>query len=51
MVAVHVSDEKGNQISGASILIQQLSKDFPFGSAIAKTIIGNSAYQVNYLLN
>ncbi|KAH7663194.1 Endo-1,4-beta-xylanase protein [Dioscorea alata] len=45
MVAVHVSDDKGNQISGASILIQQLSKDFPFGSAIAKTIIGNSAYQ------
>ncbi|KAJ0969958.1 hypothetical protein J5N97_022835 [Dioscorea zingiberensis] len=45
MVAIHVSDEQGNQISGATILVQQLSKDFLFGSAIAKTIIGNSAYQ------
>lgn len=49
MATIHVSDRKGNRIKGASILVQQHSKDFPFGSAIANTILGNSVYQVNYL--
>ncbi|KAG1354111.1 putative endo-1,4-beta-xylanase 5-like [Cocos nucifera] len=44
-VTVHVSDSQGNHIVGASVTAQQLSKDFPFGSAIAKTILGNAAYQ------
>ncbi|OAY65871.1 putative endo-1,4-beta-xylanase C [Ananas comosus] len=42
---VHVSDTEGNRISGATVSIQQLAKDFPFGSAIAKTILGNKPYQ------
>ncbi|XP_008788407.2 endo-1,4-beta-xylanase 5 [Phoenix dactylifera] len=45
VATVHVSDSQGNHITGASVTAQQLSKDFPFGSAIAKTILGNTAYQ------
>ncbi|RRT40420.1 hypothetical protein B296_00046161 [Ensete ventricosum] len=45
-VTIHVSDEQGNLVSGASVSIQQLSRDFPFGSAIANTILGNKQYQV-----
>ncbi|WOL05936.1 hypothetical protein Cni_G14667 [Canna indica] len=45
-VTVHVSDKQaGNQISGASVSIQQSSIEFPFGSAIANTILGNKQYQ------
>ncbi|KAK9165153.1 hypothetical protein Scep_000344 [Stephania cephalantha] len=44
-VTIHVSDTKGNRIQGAQISVHQVSKDFPFGSAIAKTILGNSPYQ------
>ncbi|PKU67364.1 endo-1,4-beta-xylanase 5-like [Dendrobium catenatum] len=44
-VAIHVSDAEGNRVGGASVSAQQISKDFPFGSAIAKTILGNSKYQ------
>lgn len=50
-VTVHVSDSQGNHIVGASVTAQQLSKDFPFGSAIAKTILGNPAYQVLLVLS
>ncbi|KAK1261636.1 hypothetical protein QJS04_geneDACA001174 [Acorus gramineus] len=42
---IHVLDEKGSQIAGAPITVKQVSKGFPFGSAIAKTILGNSDYQ------
>ncbi|XP_039138828.1 endo-1,4-beta-xylanase 5-like [Dioscorea cayenensis subsp. rotundata] len=49
MATIHVSDRKGNRIKGASILVQQHSKDFPFGSAIANTILGNSVYQKWYI--
>ncbi|CAN1771228.1 Endo-1,4-beta-xylanase 5-like [Linum perenne] len=48
-VTVHVSDSEGNTLQGASIKVQQLSKDFPFGSAISKTILDNQAYQKWYL--
>ncbi|CAN0846050.1 Endo-1,4-beta-xylanase 5, partial [Linum grandiflorum] len=48
-VTVHVSDSTGNRLKGASIKLQQLSKDFPFGSAISKTILGNQPYQKWYL--
>ncbi|PON57774.1 1,4-alpha-glucan-branching enzyme [Parasponia andersonii] len=44
-VTVHVSNEHGERIQGATISIEQVSKDFPLGSAIAKTILGNSPYQ------
>ncbi|KAF5443802.1 hypothetical protein F2P56_036329 [Juglans regia] len=44
-VTVHVSDEHGERLQGAAINIEQVSKDFPFGSAIAKTILGNLPYQ------
>lgn len=44
-VTVHVSDGHGDKLQGAEILVEQVSKDFPFGSAIAKTILGNIPYQ------
>ncbi|CAA3026062.1 NUCLEAR FUSION DEFECTIVE 4-like [Olea europaea subsp. europaea] len=44
-VIIHVSDRNGAKLQGAEITVEQVSKDFPFGSAIAKTIIGNSHYQ------
>ncbi|XP_040944912.1 endo-1,4-beta-xylanase 5 [Gossypium hirsutum] len=44
-VTIHVSDQQGNRLQGAVITINQVSKDFPFGSAIAHTILGNLPYQ------
>ncbi|GMN48706.1 hypothetical protein TIFTF001_017874 [Ficus carica] len=44
-VTVHVSNVQGERLQGAAVTIEQLSKDFPFGSAIAKTILGNLPYQ------
>ncbi|CAL9044421.1 unnamed protein product [Musa banksii] len=44
-VTIHVSDEQGNLIGGASVSIRQSSRDFPLGSAIANTILGNKQYQ------
>ncbi|XP_073045968.1 endo-1,4-beta-xylanase 5-like isoform X2 [Primulina eburnea] len=44
-VTIHVSDKQGIKLQGATVRTEQISKDFPFGSAIAKTIIGNSQYQ------
>ncbi|KAI5592391.1 hypothetical protein BDE02_04G148100 [Populus trichocarpa] len=44
-VTIHVSDSHGDRLQGASITIEQISKDFPFGSAIARTILGNLPYQ------
>ncbi|KAK8268713.1 hypothetical protein V6Z11_D11G084700, partial [Gossypium hirsutum] len=44
-VTIHVSDQQGNRLQGAVIAINQVSKDFPFGSAIAHTILGNLPYQ------
>ncbi|CAL5402266.1 unnamed protein product [Camellia sinensis] len=44
-VTIHVSDGHGDRLQGARITVEQISKDFPFGSAIAKTIIGNVPYQ------
>lgn len=45
VVTIHVADVEGNRLPKASVQLQQISKDFPFGSAISKTILGNSAYQ------
>ncbi|GAB4853186.1 hypothetical protein Ancab_017373 [Ancistrocladus abbreviatus] len=44
-VTIHVSDQNGDRLQGADIMLEQISKDFPFGSAIAKTILGDSSYQ------
>lgn len=44
-VTVHVSDPNGRKLQGASVFVEQISKDFPIGSAIAKTILGNIPYQ------
>ncbi|XP_077246246.1 glycosyl hydrolase family 10 protein isoform X2 [Tasmannia lanceolata] len=44
-VTIHVMNAQGERVSGAMITVEQISKDFPFGSAIAKTILGNSDYQ------
>ncbi|XP_021753090.1 uncharacterized protein LOC110718549 [Chenopodium quinoa] len=48
-VTVHVSNLHGERLVGASITIQQIYKDFPIGSAIAATIIGNLPYQSWFL--
>jgi hypothetical protein len=45
-VNVHVSDSSGSRVVGAKIAIHQMSRDFPLGSAISKTILGNKPYQV-----
>nr|GMC87510.1 anti-sigma-I factor RsgI6 [Ipomoea batatas] len=44
-VTIHVSDKQGVRLQDASVTIEQISRDFPFGSAIAKYIIGNLPYQ------
>ncbi|PNX74795.1 putative endo-beta-xylanase C-like protein [Trifolium pratense] len=44
-VTIHVSDTNGRKLQGASVYVEQISKDFPIGSAIAKTILGNIPYQ------
>ncbi|XP_058002627.1 endo-1,4-beta-xylanase 5-like isoform X1 [Hevea brasiliensis] len=44
-VTIHVSDSHGNRLQEAAITIEQISKDFPLGSAIASTILGNLPYQ------
>ncbi|KAL9370697.1 hypothetical protein Peur_035837 [Populus x canadensis] len=44
-VKIHVSDSHGDRLQGANITIEQISKDFPCGSAIASTILGNLPYQ------
>ncbi|KAK6120891.1 hypothetical protein DH2020_045364 [Rehmannia glutinosa] len=44
-VTIHISDRQGIGLQGAAIRVELVSKDFPFGSAIANTIIGNSPYQ------
>ncbi|XP_059073324.1 endo-1,4-beta-xylanase 5-like [Cryptomeria japonica] len=44
-VTVHVVDSEGNPVKGAKIMINQIKREFPFGSAIAKTILANDTYQ------
>ncbi|KAH9314692.1 hypothetical protein KI387_023319 [Taxus chinensis] len=44
-VMVHIVDSGGSPLKGAKIMINQTRRDFPFGSAIAKTILDNDAYQ------
>ncbi|KAJ8530970.1 hypothetical protein K7X08_025701 [Anisodus acutangulus] len=44
-VTIHVSNKQGVRLEGASLTIEQVSKDFLLGSAIAYTFIGNTPYQ------
>ncbi|EOA16340.1 hypothetical protein CARUB_v10004489mg [Capsella rubella] len=44
-VTIHVSRENGESVEGAAVTVEQISKDFPIGSAISKTILGNIPYQ------
>ncbi|KAL8553018.1 hypothetical protein ACS0TY_001627 [Phlomoides rotata] len=44
-VTIHVSNRQGVGLQGAAIRVEQVSKDFPFGSAIAESILANSRYQ------
>ncbi|KAI3922649.1 hypothetical protein MKX01_006338 [Papaver californicum] len=44
-VTIHVSAKNGTRLQGAQIIVDQISKEFPFGSAIANTILGNLSYQ------
>ncbi|CAN6284961.1 unnamed protein product [Urochloa humidicola] len=45
VATIHVADPQGARVVGASVSVQQTTKDFPIGSAIASTILGNQAYQ------
>lgn len=49
-VTIHVSDKQGARLQGAVIRVEQVSKDFPFGSAINNYIIGNLPYQVCFMV-
>ncbi|KAI4968142.1 hypothetical protein ZWY2020_005254 [Hordeum vulgare] len=44
-VNVHVSDSSGGRVVGAKVAVHQMSRDFPLGSAISKSILGNKPYQ------
>jgi len=44
-VNVHVSDGNGSRVVGANVAVHQITRDFPFGSAISMSIIGNKPYQ------
>ncbi|XP_056846846.1 uncharacterized protein LOC108815108 [Raphanus sativus] len=40
-VTIHVAKENGENVEGAVVNVEQISKDFPIGSAISKTILGD----------
>ncbi|XP_027112047.1 endo-1,4-beta-xylanase 5-like [Coffea arabica] len=42
---IHVADVHGRRLEGALVEVEQISREFPFGSAIASTILGNLPYQ------
>ncbi|XP_052154604.1 endo-1,4-beta-xylanase 5-like [Oryza glaberrima] len=44
-VNVHVADSNGSRVVGAKVAVHQITRDFPFGSAISRTILGNKLYQ------
>ncbi|XP_031390335.1 endo-1,4-beta-xylanase 5-like isoform X1 [Punica granatum] len=44
-ITIHVSDGNGERLQGVDLRVEQISKEFPFGSAIAKSILGNIPYQ------
>ncbi|XP_059070126.1 endo-1,4-beta-xylanase 5 [Cryptomeria japonica] len=44
-VSLHVTDLQGNRLEEANVTVKQISRQFPLGSAITKTILGNEPYQ------
>ncbi|XP_062177687.1 endo-1,4-beta-xylanase 5-like isoform X2 [Alnus glutinosa] len=44
-VRIHAVDEQGNPISNATVSFEQKKLSFPFGSAINKNILTNTAYR------
>ncbi|KAK6139559.1 hypothetical protein DH2020_026705 [Rehmannia glutinosa] len=42
---LHVSDVDGKSLRGAKVVVEQVSRDFPLGSAISEGILGNLPYQ------
>ncbi|KAG5581962.1 hypothetical protein H5410_052589 [Solanum commersonii] len=44
-VTIHGVDENGNSLPNAAVKVDQISTDFPFGTMIARTIVGNLSYQ------
>ncbi|GFP89033.1 endo-1 4-beta-xylanase a, partial [Phtheirospermum japonicum] len=46
---LHVSDVDGNKLHGAKVVVNQVSRDFPFGTAISALILGNKQYQKWFL--
>ncbi|PHT41889.1 hypothetical protein CQW23_20743 [Capsicum baccatum] len=42
---IHISNVQGERMPRASIIVKQVSRDFPLGSAISKAILGNPTYQ------
>jgi GH35 family endo-1,4-beta-xylanase len=42
---IHAVNSTGHPLLEAELFINQTGRDFPIGSAIAKTILGNDAYQ------
>lgn len=50
-VTIHVAGESGESVEGAVVNVEQIAKDFPIGSAISKTILGNIPYQVSHFHN
>ncbi|CAN4084762.1 unnamed protein product [Withania somnifera] len=48
-VTIHVVDEKGFRLPGAAIKVNQIATDFPFGSVVSRTILGNLPYQKWFL--
>lgn len=45
-VMIHVTNGRGDMLQGLQVSVKQVSREFPFGSAMAQTILGNVPYQV-----
>ncbi|KAL3613961.1 hypothetical protein CASFOL_042035 [Castilleja foliolosa] len=46
---LHVLDVDGNRLHGAKVVVNQVSRDFPFGTAISALILENKQYQKWFL--
>eukprot|EP01018_Ginkgo_biloba_P014946 Gb_02219 [translate_table: standard] len=44
-MVLHAVNGRGHPVKGAKIMLDQTRMEFPFGSAVANTILGNVAYQ------
>ncbi|KAL3356623.1 hypothetical protein AABB24_017335 [Solanum stoloniferum] len=48
-VTIHVVDKNGLRVPGAAVKLSQISTDFPIGTMISRTILGNLPYQEWFL--